>query len=35
MVSNRKPVFYTYDEAMLLHLDHNYHSTEDGKMLPI
>ena len=24
----KKPVFYVYDEAMLLHTDHNYHNEE-------
>lgn len=28
----RKPVFYTYDEAMLLHMDHNFHDESSGKM---
>ena len=29
--SSKKAVFYFYDEAMLLHRDHNYHSDE-GKL---
>ena len=28
---DQKPVFYIYEESMLLHADHTYHG-EDGKM---
>ena len=28
---NEKPVFYIYNEGMMLHRDHNYHS-EEGKL---